>query len=237
MARFITYQLILRLLIALRLRTQVLLHLLVLMVKWLFHHCLVCPTRDFIFESGIDDSNEEANSINRQSLITSLGLLDTAFAIAVDTRFISTVFQLRGNQNFNGGQNSDKVTIPTEMVQAAAPTATQNLTNYSTYTIRGVDNLLFAPTGGTRSDPSALAGPRGTGLAMMFAVRSEMRKTSGNSTPTCLRSMARQHKQCLAAQINTIILILYAILQDCHQLRQHKYLLELLDIVGANGDK
>ena len=70
------------------------------------------------------------------------------------------------------------------MVQAAAPTATQNLTNYSTYTIRGVDNLLFAPTGGTRSDPSALAGPRGTGLAMMFAVRSEMRKTSGNSTPT-----------------------------------------------------
>ena len=79
------------------------------------------------FESGIDDSNEEANSINRQSLITSLGLLDTAFAIAVDTRFISTVFQLRGNQNFNGGQKLDKVTIPTEMVQAAAPTATQTL--------------------------------------------------------------------------------------------------------------
>ena len=46
------------------------------------------------FESGIDDSNEEANSINRQSLITSLGLLDTAFAIAVDTRFISTILDL-----------------------------------------------------------------------------------------------------------------------------------------------
>ena len=72
---------------------------------------------------------------------------------------------------------------------------------------------------------------------MMFAVRSEMRKPAETAHQHCLRSMARQHKQCLAAQINTIILILYAILQDCHQLRQHKYLLELLDIVGANGDK
>jgi hypothetical protein len=136
------------------------------------------------FESGIDTSDEEANSVSRQSLITSVGLLDTAFAVSVDTRFISTVRQLTGDQSFTGGENSDVVNIPTKMESAGSPTPTQNLTNYSTYTVRGLDDLLFAPTGGTRSDPSALAGPRGTAMALTFAVRSELRKTSANSTPT-----------------------------------------------------
>ena len=37
--------------------------------------------------------------------------------------------------------------------------------------------------GGTRSDPSALAGPRGTACAMTFRVRQELTKTSNNTTP------------------------------------------------------
>tara|TARA_Y100000592_G_C5454766_1_gene310754 strand:- start:602 stop:1624 length:1023 start_codon:yes stop_codon:yes gene_type:complete len=134
-------------------------------------------------ESGIDAADEEANSITRQALITSTGMLDTAFAVSVDTRFISQVMQLTGQETFNGGENSDTVNIPTMMQPAGGGTATQNLTNFTTFNVRGVDNLLFAPTAGTRDDPSAISGPRGTAMAMTFNVRSELAKTSANTRP------------------------------------------------------
>jgi len=147
------------------------------------------------FESGIDTTDEEANSVARQSLITSVGMLDTTFAVSVDTRFISSVRQLDGSQPFTGGENSDTVQVPTKMQNAGAPTPTQNLTNYSTYNVRGLDNLLFAPTGGTREDPSALAGPRGTAMALTFTVRSELRKTSANATPVSFTKFGKVNQQ------------------------------------------
>jgi len=134
-------------------------------------------------ESGIDTSDEEADSVGRQNLITSVGMMDTAFSLSVDSRFISGLMQLKGNKVFSAGENSDIVTVPNELAPAAASTPTQNLTNYSTYSIRGVDNLLFAPASGTRTDPSALKGPRGTAMAATFMVKSELRKTSAAATP------------------------------------------------------
>ena len=142
-------------------------------------------------ESGIDTPDEEADSVARQSLITSVGMLDKTFQVSVDSRFVSSVRQLDGKQMFTGGENSDSVQIPTNMVPAGAPTPTQNLTNYTTYNIRGVDNLLFAPTAGTRDDPSALAGPRGTALALTFSLRSELRKTSANATPVAFTKFGK----------------------------------------------
>ncbi len=42
---------------------------------------------------------------------------------------------------------------------------------------------MFAPSSGTREDPSALKGPRGSATAMTFMPKGDLRKTSGNARP------------------------------------------------------
>ncbi len=143
----------------------------------------VREARAIYFESGIDTTEETANSINRQSFITSLGLLDSNFMVSVDTRFLVGVMGLSGRQPFQANENSDKVTVPFTLGAVKGGSRNRSLTNYTDFTVRGVDNLLFAPTSTSRTDPSVIRGPRGTGAALSFAVRSQMTNTSDQSTP------------------------------------------------------
>lgn len=139
--------------------------------------------RAIYFESGIDTPDETANSINRQSFITSLGLLDSSFQISVDTRFFAGIMGLSGREPFQANENSDKVTVPFQMGQVRGGSRDGSLKNYTNFTVRGVDNLLFAPTSTTRTDPSVIRGPRGTGGALGFTVRSQLTNTSDQASP------------------------------------------------------
>lgn len=139
--------------------------------------------RAIYFESGIDTPDETANSINRQSFITSVGLLDSSFQVSIDTRFLVGVMGLTGRQPFQANENSDKISIPFNLTQVRGGTRNRSLKNYTDFTVRGVDNLLFAPTSTTRTDVSAIRGPRGSGAALSFSVRSQMTNTSEQTTP------------------------------------------------------
>tara|TARA_R110002012_G_scaffold319417_2_gene539959 strand:- start:125 stop:1147 length:1023 start_codon:yes stop_codon:yes gene_type:complete len=140
-------------------------------------------TKFVYMESGINTTDEIADSVSRQNLIVSVNMLDNSFTVGTDVRFINGMFQLNGASPFSANQNSGKVTIPNTVTSAGSSNPARNLTNYVNYTISGVNNLLFTPTAGTRNDPSALSGPRGSGMAMNFSVRQDLRSISSNATP------------------------------------------------------
>ena len=143
----------------------------------------VREARAIYFESGIDTPDETANSINRQSFITSLGLLDSSFRISIDTRFLVGVLGLANNQPFQANENSDKISVPFGLGQVKGGTNNRSLINYTDFTVAGADNLLFAPTSTNRNDPSVIRGPRGSAAALSFAVRKTLTNTSQQSTP------------------------------------------------------
>jgi len=143
----------------------------------------VKEARAIYFESGLDTPDETANSVNRQSFITSMGMLDSTFQVSVDTRFVVGILGLGSSQPFQANENSDQVSIPFTMTQVRGGTRNRTLKNYSDFSIKGVDNLLFAPISTTRADPSVIRGPRGSGAALSFSVRSQLTNTSGQSTP------------------------------------------------------
>ena len=140
-------------------------------------------TKFIYMESGIDTTDEIADATSRSNLITSVNMLDTSFTVSIDSRFISSMMQLDGGQPFSANENGDKVTIPQTVIKAGSSNPARNLTNYIEFSIRGVNDLLFTPTAGTRADPSVLKGPRGTGMAMNFGVRADLRAISSNATP------------------------------------------------------
>lgn len=140
--------------------------------------------RVLYWESGIDTSDEPANSTTRHNLIAAVGLMDNQFTVDVDSRVISMVYQLDGAQTFSAPADSTVTpTIPSKIVPVGGATTTRNLKNYISYQVRGVQNALYTPTSGTRTDPSVLAGPRGTAAATNFAVPMELQNKSSAATP------------------------------------------------------
>jgi len=150
------------------------------------HALMQNQTGDLVlyWESGIDTTDEPANPTARYNLITATGMLDTQFTVDVDVRFINMVYQLSGDQNFTAPADSTATpVIPSKIVPCNAGGRTRNLKNYISFQVRGVHNMMFTPTSGTRTDPSVLAGPRGTGAATNFAVASELQNKSTGGTP------------------------------------------------------
>lgn len=126
-------------------------------------------TQILYLETGIDTTDLSANSSNRSTYIINNDLLDTNVTVQVDNRFISAVFGLDGGQPFSAGATSDDITVPTGLTRLNAGTPTAGLTNYVNYTVRGINNLLYAPTNSTRTEKSVIAGPRGVGIGLNFA--------------------------------------------------------------------
>ena len=135
-------------------------------------------------ESGIDTTEETANSSNRHNLIQATNMLDSSFTVSVDERFISNVYQLKGDVAFVAHTDADSVqSVPTTIVTCTGNSTSPGLKDYVEYSVRGVDNLLFAPGSGTRTEISAIAGPRGSGMATKFQVIKDMQNESTQDTP------------------------------------------------------
>ena len=140
--------------------------------------------RQIYWESGIDSTDQPANPTTRYNLITSVGMLDTAFTVDVDQRFIHGLLQLSGDTTFSAPVDSTAdAVIPFNNVSAGGSSTSTNLTNYVNFQVRGVNNMLYKPSG-DRIDRSVLAGPRGTGASLNFLVPQELKDTAAAGTPT-----------------------------------------------------
>ena len=111
-------------------------------------------------------------------------MLDTAFTVDVDQRLISGLFQLSGDTTFSAPVDSTAApVIPSQTVSAGASSTSTNLTSYINFQVRGVNNMLYKPSG-DRADPSVLAGPRGTGASLNFLVDQTLKDAAAAGTPT-----------------------------------------------------
>ena len=143
-------------------------------------------SRKIYIESGIDTIDEPADAAHRQSLINSVGMLDQVFTVSVDRRIFGQMLQLQAGQTFSAGTDSTSAAIIAKDMETSTgmDRRTRGLRRYGDYSIRGLDNLLYAPADPTvRSDPSVLLGPRGSAMAMNFKVWSSMKVQSSAGTP------------------------------------------------------
>lgn len=138
-------------------------------------------TQILYLETGIDSTDLAATSANRSTYIINNDLLDNNVTVQVDSRFFSSVVSLDGSAPFSAGASSQTETIPTALARAKAGAPSPGLKNYVNYTIRGVNNLLYAPTGTQRSDNSVITGPRGVGIGIN--VMTPLNANSGGTRP------------------------------------------------------
>jgi len=128
----------------------------------------VSDTQLLYLETGLDTTELTANASNRSTYITNNDLMDRTCTIQVDNRLIGSIFTLDGSEAFTAGATDTTARIPTRLVTAGAPVATVGLNNYSSFSVRGVSNTLYAPTVTTRTELSSFSGPRGIGLGLNF---------------------------------------------------------------------
>ena len=143
-------------------------------------------SRKIYFESGIDTTDEPADAASRAGLITSVGMLDSQFSVSMDMRFFSGMYELQAGQVFSAGTDSTSPAVIADQLEAVGsnPTVHPGLENFAQVLIRGLNNLLYSPADPTvRTDPSVLAGPRGTAAAINFKIKESMRKVASTGTP------------------------------------------------------
>lgn len=125
-------------------------------------------TQILYVETGLDTTELAANSANRATFLTNNDLIDSTCTIQVDTRLLNGVMTLDGTESFSAGSTDTRTFIPSRLVRGGSPVSTTGLNNYSSFTVRGIPNTLYAPTISTRTEQSTITGPRGIGLGLNF---------------------------------------------------------------------
>ncbi len=138
-------------------------------------------TQILYLETGIDSPDLVANSANRSTYIVNNDLLDANVTVQVDSRIFTGVISLDGGRPFSAGSTSQTATIPTNLSTVQGGTPSPGLTNYVDYTVRGVNNLLYAPSNNMRQEISDITGPRGVGIGLNFST--QLNANSGGTRP------------------------------------------------------
>ena len=141
----------------------------------------VSNTNILYLETGIDSSDLSATSANRSTYIVNNDLVDTNVTVQVDSRFLVGVITLDGSRPFSAGSTSQTTQVPDKLVRVTAGTPSPGLTNYVNYSVRGINNLLYAPSNNTRTEQSVITGPRGVGIGLNFTT--SLNANSGGTRP------------------------------------------------------
>ena len=125
------------------------------------------------FESGLNTSELKGTQANRRIYLQANNMLDSTFALDVDSRFVVGVMgpnpQAPGTtfaNTLNGNSNVSVPNLTSNMVGAS----TSGMPNYNSYAVSGIPNRVYYFPGmhGMTSDTatSALSGPRGTAVKL-----------------------------------------------------------------------
>lgn len=148
------------------------------------------PQSTVVIESGIESNQRQPTLDNRNTMLVTTGLLDMAYDVRFDNRFVSETISVQNEpgqkfaNNINGSRNIDFSSFAGVPVSSA----TQFLDNYATSVVSGIENLVLqhdtaAGASATGSDLSALAGPRGGVTALTFSPTAEI-NAQGTASPS-----------------------------------------------------
>jgi hypothetical protein len=128
-----------------------------------------------IFETGLDGAGNDGitgTQSNQSAYLDNLNLTDKSFNIYVDSRFLTDVYgptRGAGAKFTNQPSGQEDVSLP--LAAAGGHSATQGLTNYTTYTINGIKNrVYYTGTSTAATTVSAIDGPRASATALNFKV-------------------------------------------------------------------
>lgn len=138
-------------------------------------------TQILYLETGLNTTDLAANSSNRTTYLVNNDLIDNSVTVQVDGRILNAVATLRGDTTFSAGATATTTTIPSSLIGLRPGPPSTGLTNYVNFAVRGINNLLYAPTVDTRSELSVITGPRGVGIGLGFATN--LNAAAGSTSP------------------------------------------------------
>jgi|TARA_R110000824_G_scaffold400651_1_gene608665 hypothetical protein len=131
-----------------------------------------------VIESGLHTTNLTADATNRSSYIVNTNLLDSAFNVYADGRFIINILTSPKAGYFRNTTDGTAQISLTPLKRGAATSAASVLDNYSTYSSVGISNEVTQNDTVDATTISAINGPRGSVTALNLVVQTEMAATS-----------------------------------------------------------
>ena len=125
-----------------------------------------------VWESGINSTEIGGTSNARATYIVNVNMSDTSYTVKASSLLISDIYQLQASSTFYN--NSTEGIVSLAWVNVGSSTATQDLDNYSNYTVRGISDLMFDADDYSVTDWSALTGPRGTAGSLIVTTVEEL---------------------------------------------------------------
>ena len=139
-----------------------------------------------VVESGLNTPELKGTAANRGTYLVGLNLVDTTFDVRCDNRFVVGVMGPAGAGSFRNNSDGSRTISFGELTIATAGGATQGLANYNTFTIKGIDDLVYFYGTATTADTatSVLRGPRGSATKINLVVDEELAGRSNGSRST-----------------------------------------------------
>tara|TARA_Y100001963_G_C6780663_1_gene449668 strand:+ start:953 stop:1960 length:1008 start_codon:yes stop_codon:yes gene_type:complete len=145
------------------------------------------PTRAVVIESGINTTDLKGTPANRTAYLQATNLLDSSYAVSVDSRFINGVWSTGPASTFSNSTDGTPNISFGPLVNAAGPQRSRGIINYQVYNANTVDDLVsYYASQGANLDTliSAVAGPRGTAAKLNFNVPEDLRDDAAGTRAT-----------------------------------------------------
>ena len=133
-----------------------------------------------LWESGLNSAELAGTSANRAAHIVNMNMLDTTYTVKVSSLFFTDVYQLTSTSTFYN--SSTTTTIALSYYSVGSSTAATDLDDYNSFSVRGINDLMYDMTSGDVTEWSALAGPRGTLGALKLATVSDLNSLAAGSS-------------------------------------------------------
>jgi hypothetical protein len=134
-----------------------------------------------IVESGLNTTAIIGDPKNRETYILQNALLDSYYTVYADSRFFSQVLGPPKSAQFETGRGGTLKENFTPLEFSTKVSLETVIDRFDVYLLKGIDNKVYRPQGITTTDTtlSAIKGPRGSVLALGFAILNELGGSSG----------------------------------------------------------
>ena len=147
-------------------------------------------SRQFVFETGIDNSNDPAGTQqDRKSYLVDTGLLDNEFTLACDGRFLTSVSPIEPSSMFEYPPDSATITVNIQLQRRTlAPLAGgAGVTGQRIYILPSIANKVFDQGAGSSTAATTVSeinGPRGQVTAFNFGIAPDLKVGVTGATPS-----------------------------------------------------
>lgn len=126
-----------------------------------------------ILETGLNTAEIAGTATNKTNFLKANGLIDTAFNVQVDQRFITNVMGPAAGDIFDNAAGNGESTIKTDLSNNIPSVNVDGRKNYVAAKVRAINNNVIKRQNDKRADTetSAIKGPRSSAVALNFDVK------------------------------------------------------------------